>query len=85
MSYRSLLPSALALTTFWLVACDDTATEPPATAEPTSSVPALAVTSNSWITRAALPMTRSGHALATVTNSAGQSMVYVIGGRTAGR
>ena len=83
MLYRSLLPGALALTTFWLAGCGETATEPAAPAEPTAGAPALAVTSNSWITRNALPMTRSGHAVATVTNGAGQSIVYVIGGATA--
>ena len=64
MLHRSLLPGALALGTFWLAGCGDTATEPPASAEPTTGAPVLAVTSNSWITRPALPMTRSGHAVA---------------------
>jgi N-acetylneuraminic acid mutarotase len=81
MLYRSLLPGALALGTFWLAGCgDDIATEPAASAEPATGAPVLAVTSNSWITRATLPITRSGPALATVTNAAGQSIVYVIGG-----
>ena len=80
MLYRSLLPGALALGTFWLAGCGDTATEPPALAQPTTGAPDLAVTSNSWITRATLPITRSGHAVATMKNAAGQSIVYVIGG-----
>jgi len=84
MLYRPLLPGALALGTFWLAGCGDTATEPPASAQPTTGAPALAVTSNSWIIRNALPMTRSGHAVATVTNAAGQSIVYVIGGSASG-
>ena len=85
MLHRSLLPGALALGTFLLAGCGDAATEPTASPEPATGAPALAVTSNSWITRNALPMTRSGHALATVTNAAGQSVVYVIGGLAAGR
>jgi N-acetylneuraminic acid mutarotase len=84
MLYRFLLPGALALGTFWLAGCGDTATEPPGSAQPTTEAPDLAVTSNSWITRARLPMTRWQHTLATVTNAAGQSVVYVIGGATAG-
>jgi N-acetylneuraminic acid mutarotase len=84
MPYRSLLPGALALSTFWLAACGDhIPTEPAASAQPTTGAPDLAVTSNSWITRATLTVTRSAHAVATVTNAAGQSIVYVIGGLTA--
>jgi N-acetylneuraminic acid mutarotase len=45
------------------------------------TVPALAVTSNSWITRANLPSTeRFGLASAVVANAAGQSILYAIGG-----
>ena len=40
MLYRSLLPGALALSTFWLASCgDDIATEPPASAEPATDAP----------------------------------------------
>jgi N-acetylneuraminic acid mutarotase len=85
MLHRLLLPGALALGTFWLASCGDNATEPPASPPPATRAPDLAVTSNSWITRATLPITRSGHAVTTVTNTAGQSIVYVIGGLTATR
>jgi N-acetylneuraminic acid mutarotase len=42
----------------------------------------LTVASNSWITRANLPTGRTSLALATVTNAAGQSIVYAMGGAT---
>jgi N-acetylneuraminic acid mutarotase len=86
MLHRSLLPGALALGTLWLVACgENSLTEPAASAKPATDGLALAVTSNSWITRGILPNTRSGHALATMTNAAGESIVYVIGGLADGR
>jgi N-acetylneuraminic acid mutarotase len=85
MRYRLLLPSVLALTTFWLTACgDDTTTEPTPTAEPSASAPELAVASNTWITRANMWSTeRFDFATAVVTNASGQSILYAIGGRTA--
>jgi hypothetical protein len=82
MRYRSLLPGALALSTFWLAGCGDNSTEPTQPAEPTPSGAELAVAGDRWITRANLPTARAGFALATVTNAAGQSIVYAIGGRT---
>jgi N-acetylneuraminic acid mutarotase len=83
MRYDSLWPSALALSAFWLAACaDDTTTEPTSAAQPPATVPELAVVaSNSWITRANMPANRTDLAAATVTNAAGQSIVYAIGGR----
>ncbi|HET6796391.1 MAG TPA: kelch repeat-containing protein, partial [Gemmatimonadales bacterium] len=44
--------------------------------------PELAVASNSWLIRAKMPVNRTNMAVATVTNAAGQSVVYVIGGLT---
>ena len=82
MRYRSLLPGALALSTAWVAACGDNSTEPTQPAEPTPSGTELAAASNSWITRANLPTPRHSLALATVTNAAGQSVVYAIGGAT---
>ncbi len=82
MRYRSLLPGALALSTAWVAACGDSSTEPTRPAEPTPSGTDLAAASNSWITRANLPTARHSLALATVTNAAGQSVVYAIGGAT---
>ena len=81
MRYRSLIPGALALSMAWVSGCGENSTEP-TPAEPTPSGPEWAVASNSWITRAALPTARTSLALATVTNAAGESVVYAIGGAT---
>jgi N-acetylneuraminic acid mutarotase len=68
--YHALLPAALALSTLWLAACgNDTPTEPPEMA-----------LAGSWITMANMPASRTDLAAATVTNAAGQSIVYAIGG-----
>jgi N-acetylneuraminic acid mutarotase len=55
-------------------------TTAPATVERTPSSPAAAVVSNSWITRADLPTERWGLTSAVVTNAAGHSILYAIGG-----
>jgi N-acetylneuraminic acid mutarotase len=82
MRQDSLWPSALALSVFWLAACTgETTTEPTSTAQPPATVPELAVASNSWLTRANMPLNRTDLAVATVKNAAGQSVVYAIGGR----
>jgi N-acetylneuraminic acid mutarotase len=66
-----------------LAACGDDPVQPNA-AEPPSADAALAVDSNSWLRRADLwGMERWDHAVATVTDAAGHSIVYVIGGRSA--
>jgi N-acetylneuraminic acid mutarotase len=78
MTYRSVLPGVLAL---WLAACgNDTPTAPSQPAEPAGDGVEMAVASNSWITRANLPTNRTDLATAMVTNAAGQSVVYAIGG-----
>jgi len=81
MSSRSLFIGLLALGAFGLTACEDEATGPSPTVEPGATAPELAVASNSWIVRATMPQFRTGVAAATVTNAAGQSIVYAIGGR----
>lgn len=68
----------LALSSFVLAACGEETTGP--SPAPASGLMA-AVTSNSWITRAAMLTTRTDLAVATVPNAAGQSIVYTIGGR----
>ncbi|HEY7504362.1 MAG TPA: kelch repeat-containing protein [Gemmatimonadales bacterium] len=81
---RSLLPSAVLLGSFAVAACGDDPVQPNAAAGPTAAVPALAVASNSWLRRADLwSIERWDHAAATVTDAAGHSIVYVIGGRSA--
>jgi Kelch motif len=81
MTTRSLLPAVVGLS-LTLGACSSDTTEPnPAAAAP--QVPEFAVTSNTWLTRADLWSTeRYWMATATVKNSAGESIMYVIGGKT---
>jgi N-acetylneuraminic acid mutarotase len=82
MRYRSRIPVALALSMAWIAACGETSTEPTQPTEPTLSRPELAVAGNTWIIRKNLPSVRRWVAAATVTNAAGQSIVYSIGGLT---
>jgi Kelch motif len=84
MRYRSLLPAALGLAAFWLTACGNEPTTGPTVGEPRPTAPELAVTSNSWITRANMPTNRTNLAAVTLKNSAGQSIVYAIGGEYRG-
>jgi N-acetylneuraminic acid mutarotase len=82
MSYRQLLPGLLTLSALGLAACGNETTEPNPAVDQVPA-PQLAVTSNSWLTRANMGGTeRYELAAATVTNAAGQSIVYAIGGRT---
>ncbi len=82
MRSRSLLLGILSLGAFGLTACtEDTATEPSSAVEPGQTAPELAVASNGWLVRAKMPTSWTGVATATVTNAAGQSIVYAIGGR----
>jgi N-acetylneuraminic acid mutarotase len=84
MRSRSLVLGILAVGAFGLTACtEETATEPSRTAEPSPTAPELAVVSNSWTTRENMWGTdRYDLAATTVTNAAGQSILYAIGGRT---
>jgi N-acetylneuraminic acid mutarotase len=82
MKSRSLVLGVLAFAAFGLTACSDqTTTEPSPGAGPSPTAPELAVASNSWIVRAKMPSSWTDVAMATVTNAAGQSIVYAIGGR----
>jgi N-acetylneuraminic acid mutarotase len=82
MRGRLVVLGILALGAFGLTACtDETATEPSLPVEPGAIAPELAVASNSWIVRAKMPSSWTGIATATMTNAAGQSIVYAIGGR----
>jgi N-acetylneuraminic acid mutarotase len=84
MRRRPLLNALLALSSFAFAACGDDTTEPNSTTEGNPPAPAFAVASNSWITRANMPSNRTDLAAATVTNAAGQSIVYAIGGLSPG-
>lgn len=80
---RSFLPSAALLGSFALAACGEDPVQPNAAGEQ-SAATALAVASNTWLRRADLwSIERWDHAAATVTDAAGHSIVYVIGGRSA--
>jgi N-acetylneuraminic acid mutarotase len=81
MRYREYGFGMLALVTLALAGCGTDTPTQPATASPSSgTTPELAVASNSWIKRAHMPGARSYLTAATVTNAAGQSIVYAIGG-----
>jgi N-acetylneuraminic acid mutarotase len=72
------LSAALALGSFALASCGDETTQPNTVADQ-PTIPQLAVAPNSWITRANMD-NRTDLATATLTNAAGQSIVYAIGG-----
>jgi N-acetylneuraminic acid mutarotase len=70
-----------AAVTAWGCQDRDTAPTGPDAAAPAAATPDFAVASNSWITRHNMPTDRWWLATATVTNAAGHSIVYAIGGR----
>src|SRR5690349_10804891 len=82
MTYRSLLHATLGLATFALSACGTEPTTGPTAGAPAPTAPELAITSNSWITLANMPANRTNLAAVTLKNSAGQSIVYAIGGKS---
>jgi N-acetylneuraminic acid mutarotase len=66
---------------FALFACTDhTPTQPGDTGDRPGGSPEFAWASNSWQTRAPMPTERHKHAVGVVANSAGQQIVYVMGG-----
>ena len=65
-----------------LAGCNDI-NEPETATAPSPETPSLAVAANSWVTRANIPsVQRQGFATAPIKNSAGQYVVYMIGGAT---
>jgi N-acetylneuraminic acid mutarotase len=83
MRSRRLCSGVLILGVLGLAACgDDATTEPTPVAQPAANTPELALASDSWLTRANMLPNRTDLAVATVTNAAGQSVVYAIGGLT---
>ena len=62
-----------------VLGCRDEAASP---LEPVPTPYRVAALSGSWVTRAEMPRWRQQHATVTLTNAAGQSVLYVIGGRT---
>jgi N-acetylneuraminic acid mutarotase len=83
MTRISLLYMPFTIGVLAFAACGENAMEPEPTKTLPSTPPAFAVASNSWITRADLPSTeRYWMATAAVNNAVGQSVLYVIGGKT---
>jgi N-acetylneuraminic acid mutarotase len=82
MSRYSWPGTALALGSLALAACGDETTQPTPGDDPSAKTE-FAVATNTWITRANTA-NRTDLALATVTNAAGQSTVYAIGGEGPG-
>lgn len=66
-----------------LAACAPDTTEPTTPADPAPSAPTLALAHGTWMKRAPLWSDRWQLAVAAVTNAAGQSVVYAIGGTSA--
>jgi hypothetical protein len=84
MSSHLLRPGIVTLTALALAACGSDTTEPTLPATRVPSAPEAAVTSNAWVYRADMPgVARWKFATATVKNTAGQSVLYAIGGSTA--
>ena len=83
MNKRPMLPTLLALGSCALISCAEEVTQPDIAADQSSRTPELAVASNTWLKRTDMPgEARFGFAMAAVTNAAGQSVLYVIGGCT---
>ena len=78
MRHRAWLYTTLALGTYALASCGDETTQPN---DPQVTGPELAVAHNTWVTRRDMPYETGWPATATVPNAAGQSILYVIGGR----
>lgn len=85
MIYRFTRPVTLALTGLAIISCNYSTAPNPAVEEVASGANLDAAVSNTWITRANMPSTERWAgtvAAAAVPNSAGQWVVYIIGGRS---
>jgi N-acetylneuraminic acid mutarotase len=83
MTFPLTRPALFALAAVTLAACNETPAEPENSAAPAPAAEFAATASNTWTRKADLPGgTRTDVTLASVTNAAGQSILYVIGGRT---
>ena len=79
----SKLPNlvALALGAFAITSCQDTLpTQPDTAGEPSVIPPSFALASNSWTARAPIPTDRAHLDAGVVNNSAGEPILYVVGG-----
>lgn len=77
MRNRPLVNVMLGLSWLTLASCGEQVTEPKAAA---TAAAVQSVASNTWLMRAHMPTNRSELVAATLTNAAGQSEVYGIGG-----
>ena len=83
MRVRSLLPGLLTLGALGLIACSEDVTQPNLPAAPNFAA-ATELVASSWIRRADMwGGDRYDMTSATVTNAAGQSVIFAIGGRNA--
>jgi N-acetylneuraminic acid mutarotase len=80
MQLSGFLAASLVIIT---AACQDSPTEPQQSVEPGGELaaPAFAVASNSWLTRANMPINRLNATAASLTNAQKQTIIYVFGGR----
>ncbi len=84
MRHLPLGYTVLGLGVLALASCGSDETTAP-TKTPTVTGPELAVAHNTWVTRRDIPHEVQWPAIATVSNPAGQAVVYVIGGRGSGQ
>lgn len=80
MRHQPLPAVIVTLGSLALAGCGNEATGPSPASTTTSPATPLAAASNAWLTRADMLTTRTDLAIATVTNAAGQSVIYTIGG-----
>lgn len=80
MPRRLLLSPALTLVGLALISCTDGPTKPDAVNDQPSAPPQFSWLSNSWAVRARMPIARQDHAVGVINNSAGQPILYVVGG-----
>jgi N-acetylneuraminic acid mutarotase len=85
MSGHLFRPLTLVLTGLAIISCSDETTSPTPVADRTTGVPDFVAASIRWVSKANMPLhERSGLTSAVVPNSAGQPIVYAIGGSTGG-
>jgi N-acetylneuraminic acid mutarotase len=72
---------ALSVALLAALGCGEDAQSPTDPTVAPEAAPEFAIGSNTWLKRADMPGARSGFAVASLENAAGQTVVYVIGGR----
>jgi N-acetylneuraminic acid mutarotase len=82
MIRNGTLYGALAIGVLALAACGETPTEPERTGPLPSTLSAVAAVSDTWIARANMARSRADPVVGTITNTAGESILYAFGGLT---